>query len=207
MSVLIAIQMKWYQIARWKSVVISSTLIFASIIGAKIWFFIENGSFDGFSFYGAVFFALLLFFPLSKKLDIPYTYILDMCAPAGSMALAFAKVQCLRVGCCMGKTLYIDENYMYVRFPSQIVEMVTCLLIAMTLFILSSRETNRGKGCPYFFILYGAARFVLDFYRGETVPFALGLTAGSFWSACVLLAGVIWLVIDRKRFFKNIVKN
>lgn len=198
MSVLISVQMKWYEIAEWKSIVVSVALVLTGVWGSRIWFFIENFSFDGRSFYGAIFFAPLVFWPISRILSVRFTCALDFCAPSGCVTLALVKLQCLRDGCCAGKILYVDENHMYVRFPSQIVEMADFLLIAGVLFALSANPRHRGKIFPCFLLLYGATRFVLDFWRGETVQYALGLTAGSFWSACAFAIGLIWLVCSRR---------
>lgn len=195
----ISVQMKWYGIAWWKSIFIAAALVLTGLYGSRLWYYIENGSFTGRSFYGAVFLSPLVFWLVSKMLRIPYGYTLDFVAPGGCLTLALVKIQCLNDGCCAGMPLYVDENHIYVKFPSQIVEMVSFLIIAAVLLWLSSKKEKRGILFAWFMALYGATRFVLDFFRGGTEPFALGLTAGSFWSLVALLIGCVVLLLKGER--------
>lgn len=194
MCVPIAIQMKWYGIAIWKSTVISIVLVLTGLIGSRIWYFVENGYFQGRSFYGAIFFAPLFYLPVAKVLRIPYGQTLDFVAPAGCLTLALVKIQCLRDGCCGGIALYVDSNNNYVKFPSQLAEMVAFVIIAILLMIIGSKEKNRTKVFPWFLVLYGSSRFVLNFFRSVKPVYALGLSAGSFWSAIAFLIGVVILL-------------
>ena len=197
MCVIVSMQMKAYQIPRWKSVIIASVLLLTGVYGSRIWYYIENGAFTGRSFYGAIFLSPAVFFIVSKLLNIPYGYALDFVAPSGCLTLAMVKIQCMRDGCCAGKVLYVDENYHYVKFPSQIVEMLAFLIIAYVLFKFSKNEKKRGMLFPWFMVFYGASRFVLDFFRGGTVTYLIGLTAGSFWSLVAFLIGSLILILRR----------
>lgn len=199
MCIPIAVQMKWYRIARWKSIVVSTVLVLTGVIGSEIWFFIENLSFGGRSLYGAVFFAPFVFLPVAKFLRIPYSDTMDFVAPAGCLTLALVKIQCLRDGCCQGMILYINEEYMYVRFPSQISELCAFLVISVALFLHSMNEKNRRTIFPKFLIFYGATRFVLNFFRGEEAIFAFGLPAGNVWSLLSVIIGAVWLTVQRRR--------
>jgi len=199
MLIPISMQMKWYSVPSWKSIIISVILVLTGVVGSEIWYFVENFEFGGRSFYGAIVFSPIVFLPMSKVLHIPYSKIMDFVAPAGCMTLALVKLQCLRDGCCIGKILYLDENYMYVRFPSQIAEMIAFLIIAVVLLYMSSKVKFRGKIFPWFLVLYGGVRFFLDFMRDVESPYLLGLSAGSFWSLFSLIIGVIMLIIMRKK--------
>lgn len=207
MGIIMAAQARCYGFPLWKSIPIAIALIFTGVFGSQLWFFVENGYFTGRSLYGAIVFSPLVFLPVSKLLKIEYAEILDFVAPGGCLTLALVKVQCLRDHCCEGMVLYIDENHMYVRFPSQIVEMATFLIISALLFYMSSKPKYRGKIFPWFLVIYGVARFCLDFLR-ETIPsYLFGLSAGSFWSLCSFVIGVAALVIihfsKKKMQFNN----
>jgi len=198
MTLVISRQMEWYQVAKGKSIIVVVALVCTGLIGSYIWYYVENNSFGGRSFYGAVYLSPLVFYIVAKKLKIQYGVCLDFVAPAGCVTLALVKIQCLIDRCCIGRVLYIDENHMYVRFPSQIVEMIAFFLIAAILLYMSSKEKYRGKIFPYFLTIYGVIRFVLDFQR-ETVPMdGLHLSAGSFWSLCSFVVGTICLLKMRK---------
>lgn len=204
MCIPIVIQMKWYSIAPWKSIIVSLALVLTGVVGSEIWYFIENLEFGGRSFYGAIFFVPLVFLPVAKLLRVSYGDILDVVAPAGCVTLALVKLQCMRDNCCLGKILYVDDNHMYVRFPSQIIEMVAFLLIAAIVFAISHNGKNRKMVFPWFLVIYGTTRFVLDFFRDIQSPYAIGLSAGSFWSLCAFVVGCFWLVLGY--YFKK-VKN
>ncbi len=199
MGILMTMQIKWYALPLWNIIPIAVVLVFTGVIGSQIWFFVENGYFTGRSLYGAIVFSPIVFLPVSKLLKIKYSETLDFIAPGGCFTLALVKIQCLRDHCCEGMVLYIDENHMYVRFPSQKVEMVAFLIISAILFYMASKPKFRGKIFPWFLVLYGGSRFFLDFLR-ETVPsYLFGLSAGSFWSLCSFIIGIIVLIVMKRK--------
>ncbi len=199
MCVPITMQMKWYQLQAWKGIIISIVLVLTGLIGSRFWYFVENGSFLGRSFYGAIFLAPIVYIPVAKILKIPYGQVMDLCAPAGCLTLVLVKYQCFRDGCCDGIVLYLDENHNYIKFPSQIVEMLVFLAIGIMLLRISSKEQNRGMVFVWFLILYGSTRFVLDFFRSTNTPYLLGLSVGSFWSLLAFIIGSFLLIVSKKR--------
>lgn len=198
----IAVQMKIYQIPVWKSIIVSTVLVLIGIYGSQLWYFVENFSFRGRSLYGAIFLAPIVYLPISAVLRIPYGKMMDFVAPAGCLTLAMVKIQCLRDGCCKGIVLYMTENHEYVRFPSQIVEMAAFLALSVILFLMSFSKRFRSTIFWWFWVLYGASRFVLNFFRGRAEPYLLNLSAGSFWSLIACIGGILALAIC-KRFDKR----
>lgn len=195
MCIPIMMQMNNYQIPKWKSLFVSVMLVFTGLIGSRFWYYVENGTNIGRSFYGVVFIAPFVFGPVAKVLRITYGHMMDLLAPAGCLTLALVKIQCLRDGCCDGKPLYIDKNRNYVKFPSQIAEMVTFLVIFILLMVIGKKKSMQKKIYPTFLVLYGGSRFVLNFFRDGIVPYALGLSAGSFWSLISTIVGAVALII------------
>ena len=132
---------------------------------------------------------------------------MDFIAPAGCFVLGLAKIQCMRDACCEGRILYMNEDRIWVRFPSQIVEFIVFTIIAISLFLLSRRPAHRRKIYPLAMVIYGIARFFLDFFRDTEASFLLGLSKGSFWSLCSFVIGVAALVIihlgKKKTQFNN----
>ena len=198
MCIPIGVQMKWYGIALWKSIPASIAIILTGVYGSQLWFYIENGFFEGRSLYGAVFLAPIVYLPLSMLIRIPYTQCLDFCAPPACMLLAVLKLQCLKEGCCQGMVIGLDENLCYIRFPSQIVEAVAFIAVAMIPYCMSRIPKYRGKIYPWSLVLYGSSRFVLNLFRDISEPYVLGLSAGSFWSLIALAIGVLWLHFSGK---------
>ncbi|MBR2890075.1 MAG: prolipoprotein diacylglyceryl transferase [Oscillospiraceae bacterium] len=206
MCFMMSMQAKWYEIEKQKIVPIAVTLAVTGVIGSEIWFFVENGDWGGRSLYGAIVFSPLVFLAVAKLLKIKYVDSLDFVAPSGCFALAVIKLQCLKDNCCVGKELYQDENFVFVRFPSQIVEMIVFLVISAILFYMSSKPKFRGKIFPWFLIMYGLARFGLDFLRETVLSYLFGLSAGSFWSLCSFIIGVFVLTIIRNKEKRSNVK-
>lgn len=201
MCILIALQMKWYSVQCWKSIAVSVAIIFTGLIGAEFWFYLENGYWEGRSFYGAVFFCPITFFFVAKLLRIEYLQTLDFGATAGCLVLAVLKIQCIMEGCCQGIILYVNEAHMYVRFPSQIVEFVCALILTAVLLVLSYNIKYRGRIYPITLILYGSTRFILNLFRddwGRAEQMNLPLPIGNFWSLAAVIIGVTWLIIEKK---------
>ena len=202
MCALLSIQMKWYKIARWKSVIVSLAIVVTGLIGAKILFFIENGYWKGRSFYGAIFFSPIVFYIIAKIIQISYLYALDFCATAGCLIFGILKIQCLIDGCCEGVILYIDKDYRYVRFPSQLVEFLSAFLLVGILMVLSYRPRFRGRIYPITLIMYGTVRFVLNLFRNDwerTQKLNLPLPWGNIWSLVAIIVGIIWLIVVKKK--------
>ena len=195
MTVLMALQMKHCSVAWWKSIVVSMSLALTGFLGSELWYFIENLSIGGRSFFGAIFLSPLVFWPIAKFLRIPYGILMDFIPSAGCITLALVKIQCLRDHCCEGRILYMNENYIYVRFPSQLVEMLNFVVLATLLTILSYKSKMRKKIFPCFFILYGITRFVLNSFRDGLTVYALGMPAGHFWAVISIIIGIVWLRI------------
>ncbi len=196
---IITLQMKWYRVALWKCIVIAVTLTLVGVTGSYVWYFIENLSWGGRSFYGAIFFAPPLFIGIAKIFHIPYLYSLDFCAPAGCVTLALVKIDCLFSGCCVGKILYLNDQYVYVRFPSRLAETLNFLIIAVVLLLLSKKQQFRGYIFQVFLILYGITRFALNFMREDQSVYVLGMAAGTFWSVCAFIVGIIWLILLKQK--------
>ena len=195
--------MKMRTIAYWKSGVISVVLVLTGIFGSELWYFVENFSFGGRSFFGVIFFAPLVFWPVAKFLQVSYQTVLDLIPSAGCVTLALVKIQCLRDHCCEGRILYMNENYIYVRFPSQIVELINFLALAVILFLMSCKSRYKNKIFPLFLCFYGITRFALNFFRAELTTYAIGLSAGHFWSVISLMTGLIWLLLLCKKQVKE----
>ncbi len=185
----------------WKIIVFTLTIVPIGAFCGKLMRLVEAGTWTGVSFYGAVLFAPVLMVLVGLLLRMRPADMLDLCAPAGCIALVFMKIQCKITGCCYGKILRYQPNGRPVRFPSQIVEMIcgAILLAAILLIIRSGKQ--RGRVFAWFMLLYGASRFILNLFR-DTVPFVLGMSAGCFWSVISVIIGGTWLLVHRTALTK-----
>lgn len=198
----ILLQGYWYGIKWWKRVLLALSLTVTGTVGTYLLFFIENGWIGGTSFYGAVFFVPCLFVLAAKCLSLDYRWMTDLSAPAECIMLVVMKVQCLIHGCCGGRTICLANGTEFV-FPSQTVELINALVIAVILILMSRKEKHRGKLYPWYMVIYGVSRFALNLLRGGTKPFALGLPAGNVWSLVAIITGALWLLVISRRKTKQ----
>lgn len=182
------------QIAVWKMAIVALLLLITGVAGTMILAYIESGRFGGTSYYGAIFFVPILIVP-AMLMKITYKDILNLSAPAGCAMLVVMRFNCLNKGCCFGRYLPTLEF----QFPSQIAEMVVGITIMITL-IWMYKKDRQVQLYPWYMILYGICRFVLQGFRyGGTNPWILGLSQGHFWSLVSITIGTVWLLLSRKR--------
>ena len=182
------------QIQFWKFPVISILLTIAGVIGAMLMSYIETGKFGGTSLFGSIFFIPILLLPV-LLLRIRFSELMDLCAPAECLMLVLMKFDCLLSGCCFGKYLPSLD----IQFPSQIVEMIVFAIIMFLLLKLEHNEKNRGRIYGYYLLIYGIARFILNWFRYGVKPFVWILPAGNFWSLIAIVLGLGWLLFFRKQ--------
>lgn len=200
MMVPMLFQARKYNITKWKIIPVAFVLTVVGTLGTYIWFWVENFYFLGRSFYGAMFIVPVVFVLLAFIIKIPYGELMDLCGPAECIMLSFMKVQCLVSGCCGGRILFTNELGEAVRFPSQLAELIAAYAIFITLLIMSHREGNKEKIYPWYMILYGASRFVLNFFREEWAHYDGGLPPfGTVWSVLAVIIGVCWIVFYNKK--------
>lgn len=186
------------QVQIWKMPIISILLTLAGVAGAMLMFYIESGKFGGTSFFGAIFFIPILLLP-ALVLRVRYSELMDLCAPAECLMLAFMKLDCLMGDCCIGKYIPALEF----QFPSQIVEMLTILVIMLCLIQMDRSGKNRGKLYGYYLIFYGITRFILNWFRYGLTPFVWILPAGNFWSIVAVIIGFLWLLLVTRHQIKE----
>ena len=159
-----------YRLKLWKCVPVALILTITGTIGTYIWFFVENSWFGGRSYYGAVFIVPIAFIAISRLMRIPYGEILDLCAPSECVMLAIMKYQCFIDGCCGGRVMFYTHEGTEVLFPSQIVELVNALVLMLVLMIMVFVPKFRGKIYPWYLVLYGTTRFILNWFRADNAP-------------------------------------
>lgn len=119
------------------------------------------------------------------------------------------RLGCFLAGCCYGKpttkpwgVVFRDPRAPIPRallgvplHPTQLYEAFGNALIAAALYQLLKRTQGARPGlvAAAYLAAYGAERFALEFYRGDTVPGVLGLTAGQ--GLCLGLFGASGTVL------------
>lgn len=181
-----------YGIAWWKGIITTVLLTVFGVIGTILIYYVEYGQFGGTSFFGAVFLVPIAFALVSLILRMPYTRVLDLCTIGLCVTMALLRFNCATKGCCGGRVLFGDW-----RFPSQMVELVVGLsLAALFVYWIYCAPRRHGLIYPWFMVLYGAIRSVLNLLRQEWVDYlelAKPFPRGMIWSALSLVIGLVWL--------------
>ena len=181
-------------IAVWKMAIVALLILITGVGGSMILAYIELGEFGGTSFYGAVFLVPLLMFP-AMLMKVTYKDVLNLTAPAECAMLVVMRFDCLDKVCCFGRYLPMLEF----QFPSQIAEMVVGISVMLAL-IRMHKKDQQVQLYPWYMILYGACRFILQGFRyGGTTPWVLGLSQGHFWSLISITIGTTWLLLSKSR--------
>jgi prolipoprotein diacylglyceryltransferase len=173
------------------------------ILGTHFLYFIENGNFNGQSFFGAVLFFPVFLFPVARLLKIPLSDMLDYTTPPGLAILVVFKFNCFLGGCCGGGVLYFKEGGIPVTFPSQLVEMVVALALTILLFVVEYKNKLKRNIYPLCLITYGSTRFILNWFRADQTEYILEMSAGHFWSIVAVVIGVVSMIGSFKKTRKG----
>ena len=159
--------------------------------------------FGGSVFYGGLIggFITSTIYIKKKKLDI--NLITDICAPVIPLFHFFGRIGCFLVGCCYGVESNIGFTYKHAlidlannvkRFPIQLVESSYNLILFIILYNLYKKEKLKGKLIYLYLILYSIARFIFEFFRGDSYRgFLFGLSTSQIISIFVLIFGIIFI--------------
>lgn len=94
--------------------------------------------------------------------------VADFIAPLLAIFHGVTHLGCIFEGCCHGFPaewgLYSNE-VQAVCFPSQPIEAVSSLLIAVALLIMMKCKVQEGRLYAWYLILFGGTRFVWEFFR------------------------------------------
>ena len=198
MLVLMVCRYRYYHVKLILILPLAICIAIMGVLGTYIMFFIENGGWYGKSFFGAVLFFPILLYPVAKIFRMPLKSLLDYAAIPGLALLGIFKWNCYQKGCCGGKAIWFTDG-VPTHFPSQLAEMAVAFLLVIILLIIERKPKFKGLVFPMLLVLYGSARYVLNFYRWEQQPFLLGMTAGNFWALIAVCIGTAWIFVSMYR--------
>jgi phosphatidylglycerol:prolipoprotein diacylglycerol transferase len=168
--------------------------LLAGILGARFFFVATNLEFfranpqalfsfwsGGLVFVGGVAVAIPACALYFRKQGIPVARGFDLLAPGLALGQAFGRIGCLAAGCCHGDichfpwAIYLNSPLVEVRLrhmpihPTQIYESAGLFLLAGLLVFMNLRRAREGLSFLSYFILYGLLRFVVEFFRGDSI--------------------------------------
>ncbi len=194
-----------YHMPIWKIAFCAAIITISGVLGAYLMGFIESGNWGGRSYFGAVFFVPIIMWIAAKRLKLPYGHLMDVCAPAGCIMLAVLKIKCNIDGCCGGRFFALENGELF-RFPSQIVESIVGLFLAIAFIWINKKGTKQSMVYPLYLLSYGVARFILSFFRYPH-PWIGSLPAGAFWSLISIAVGLTVLFLQKKKRLASLHKS
>ena len=167
-------------------------------------FWIITGDFGGQNVIRIFLFVPLILLLYAKTFDIDFRVSLDFAAPVLCIAQAFGKIGCTVSGCCesfIEVPWGVYNQYTETRlFPVQICEGITALIIAIAVIVMAARRSFKCRGITmaWMWVMFGSTRVIWEFFRANKKLF-LGLSELALWSIALTVAGVIWIILDKRR--------
>jgi phosphatidylglycerol---prolipoprotein diacylglyceryl transferase len=171
--------------------------ILMALLLAKVWLVLGEWSYygahpreilsaatfqSGGTFYGGVVGAILTIVLYSYFQKMPLLAVLDTFAAALPLGHAIGRLGCFAAGCCYGKPTSMPWGVSFTNpaaaqvagtpldvhlHPTQLYESAAEFLNFAILVWLGKRQTFRGQMLGTYFLLYGAERGTIEFFRGD----------------------------------------
>lgn len=173
----------------------------------------------GLVFQGAIPVTFLYVYFACRRRGIPFWTLVDGAMPYLALAHAFGRIGCFLNGCCYGMhaqglpwavrfppgspVFYsqtgmapLPDGWSYPVHPTQLYSVAALTAIFLVLLLLRAKwHPFSGFTMPLYLILYAVKRFVVEMFRGDNNPTALGfglLTNQQVFSIISMLVG-FWL--------------
>jgi len=206
---------------------LGALVVVASIVGAKVmlvindwgWYSAHPG--DIFSmamlqaggvFYGGLIAAVALSLWYIRRNRLPVLATCDAFAPGIALGHAIGRLGCFAAGCCYGRPTALPWGVTFTSslahqisgtplnvalHPTEIYESLFEFCNFLFLYWLFKRKTSDGQVLGAYMLLYGVARFFIEFVRGDPERGSVfgGLMTGTqlISIVLVLIGGALWL--------------
>ena len=153
----------------------------------------------GLVFYGGLVLAAITGLWFLKKRHLPVLKICDIYVPYLALGQAIGRWGCLLNGCCYGKETNLPwgirlPGHSEHLHPPQIYESVLLLFIFLILKFYQNKPRRPGQVFILYFLLYAAARFLVEFYRGDNSRIFLNLTFSQLVSVLIFVVSLIFFI-------------
>ncbi|MDQ1613750.1 MAG: phosphatidylglycerol---prolipoprotein diacylglyceryl transferase [Pyrinomonadaceae bacterium] len=201
-------------------------LLLAAIVGSKVLLLLVEPEYraaplkllsldflrSGGVFYGGFLAAVLTAYVLVRRYELPWWRTADAFAPGIALGQAIGRQGCFAAGCCWGKPTTLPWGVRFSELgnrvtgvptdvhlhPTQLYESFAAFIFFALLWWLHRRKTFDGQVILTYGVLYGATRFVIEFFRDDPRGDILGLTSLTHLSTSQLislLVGITSLVV------------
>lgn len=134
--------------------------------------------------------------------------VLDLLMPSLAIAQSVGRLGCFFNGCCYGRPTTSAWGMMFPGapaplYPTQLLESLATLILFVVLRAIQAWPHRRAPLRPglliaLYLILYGTARFAIEFLRGDNPHWWLGLTLSQWLGLAAVPLG-FWLLLWRHR--------
>ncbi|MDX2151135.1 MAG: prolipoprotein diacylglyceryl transferase [Bryobacteraceae bacterium] len=163
-------------------------------------------------FYGGLILAIVVAFWYVRRQKLPGLPTADLFAPGIALGHSIGRLGCFAAGCCWGARC---EQPWAVTFtdpaahqlvgvplgiplhPTQLYEAAAELVIFAILYRLARKPHLAGHVIGMYLLLYGSARFVVEFWREHEQGLIWGLS-NSQWISVALISAGLWLRFRRQ---------
>lgn len=162
--------------------------------------------------YGGIIGGLIVCSLYCKIKKVPFWRYADLALPCAAITQGIGRIGCLLAGCCygmeydgFGSILFhnslLAPNGVHL-FPSQIVSSAFMILYGTISLIQCNKKKHKtGELATNYFIVYGLARFAIEFFRGDAERgFIFGLSTSQFISIFFFATGIVLKVLSLKKW-------
>lgn len=160
----------------------------------------------GLAYYGGFLLAVPVGLWFARRRRLGVWRIADLVAPFIALGLFFGRMGCFLNGCCFGSECDLPWA---VRFPgqaqavhpTQLYEAAAALAIAALLYaVVRPRKRAHGQVFAALLVLYGVARFLLEYVRADDRGIYFGLSTSQWISLPFVAWGIFfWVRWSRRR--------
>ncbi|HOP10808.1 MAG TPA: prolipoprotein diacylglyceryl transferase [Oscillospiraceae bacterium] len=170
-------------------------------IGGTITFgeFFKDYILSGFVFYGGLIGgALAVAWYLHDERQKLSDFV-NIVIPAIPLGQAFGRIGCFFAGCCYGDVCITADTI----FPVQLVESACNFLIfGILLLVLNQKRkkpVTRPIGLALYLLMYSVVRFILEFFREDTIRGSVGaLSTSQFIGIFLFVLGLLLLIFEKQ---------
>ncbi len=203
--------------------------IISGILGARLFYVVQFWSEfkdnpiqifrvdqGGLVFYGGLIAAFSTIYFYCKKKNLSFLGVIDLLAPSLALGHAFGRIGCFLNGCCFGRPSDLPwavefpvgsfpfSCYPYQKLhPVQLYESCFNFIFAAALVIFLRKSKVHGNTAGLYLMCYGAARFILEFFRGDNSKFFNLLSISQMIGIFVFSAGILMFYISTKAAGKS----
>ena len=200
-------------------IIIAAMIVGCAVIGGKLMFIfvtwspaeirgmISGGEWEllmdgGIVFYGGLIGGIAGAFLGSLIAGDDLRNYLDIIIPVVPLGHAIGRIGCLCAGCCYGKP---TDSFLGIVYPDNIggapagiallpvplLEAAANLVIFAILMYVSRKTTSRYLTTFLYCIFYGTIRFILEFYRDDSIRGIAGGLSTSQWISLGMVVGAL----------------